>query len=134
MTINTKISAITLLITATLTLGACAPMPQGSVDPYAPTVTAPPPTINPSPATPLQPYVVQLTASNSASKAKRISSEFTSKGYNAFVSPLEVNGKILHRVQVGMFDNANDAKRVLAQMKIKDPSDPYLADAVAKTP
>ncbi|MGB0845579.1 MAG: SPOR domain-containing protein [Thiolinea sp.] len=130
---NTTITA--LLIAGALTLSACTPMPHTATDPYTPIVNAPVPTAPETvPTTPLEQYVVQLTASNSQQKAQRISDKFAAEGYNAFVSPLTLNGRLLHRVQIGMFNNQDDANMVLAQMQSKYPADPYVAAAITKTP
>ena len=139
---NKNIFSMTAIIATTLTISACAPMPQtGPLDPYTPVVTAPLPQepvdmthVPTTPAAPLEQYVVQLTASNSANKAERIREQFVNDGYNAFVSPLTVNGRVLHRVQIGMFNNMNDANMLLAQMRTQYPADPYVAGAIAKTP
>lgn len=145
---NNKIILSSLLTLSALTLSACMPASNGPVAPHthvtaAPTPVAPPPAApEPTPAAspvpvasaPIEQYVVQLTASNSERKAQSIKDKFAADGYNAFVSPLKLNGKLLHRVQIGMFNDQEDAKMVLAQMKTKYPRDPYVAAAITKTP
>ncbi len=141
-----KLTTTSLLVATTLTLSACIPANHGPAEththiattptPAMPVPAAPEPTFEPvSVATaPVEQYVVQLTASSSQSKAQTISDKFTADGYNAFVSPLTLNGRLLHRVQIGMFNDQADAKMVLAQMQVKYPNDPYVAGAITKTP
>ena len=136
-----------LIIAATLTLSACMPANHGPVETHTHVTTAPVPTASVIPAAPepthapvpvatapIEQYVVQLTASKSRQKAQNIKDQFAADGYNAFVSPLNLNGKLLHRVQIGMFNDQADAKMVLAQMQVKYPRDPYVAAAITKTP
>lgn len=137
-----KMTRLALLTSAIVTLSACAPMtPQPQQPPYTPPVANPnpvtPPVANPDPTpnpVPQQQYVVQLTASASQAKAEGIKNAFVSKGYNAFVSPLMVNGRLLHRVQIGYYNDKNAADMTLNQMRQQNPGDIYVADAVVKTP
>ena len=145
---NNKIMISSLLTLTTIAVSACMPASNGPAQPHthittAPAPTMPPPAIpEPTPITthvpiataPAAQYVVQLTASNSQKKAQNISDKFAADGYNAFVSPLNLNGKLLHRVQIGLFNDQADAKMVLAQMQVKYPLNPYVAAAITKTP
>ena len=145
---NHKIITNSAIVLTALTVSACMPASNGPVVPHTHVGTAPAPIINPpaapEPATvatavpvataPAAQYVVQLTASNSQQKAQNIRDKFAADGYNAFVSPLTLNGKLLHRVQIGMFNDQEDAKMVLAQMQVKYPGNPYVAAAITKTP
>ena len=145
---NNKIITNSLLILTALTVSACMPASNGPVAPHTHIGTAPTP-IMPTPAepeptpietsipvatAPTEQYVVQLTASNNQQKAQNIRNKFAADGYNAFVSPLTLDGKLLHRVQIGMFNDQEDAQMVLAQMQVKYPADPYVAAAITKTP
>lgn len=145
---NHKVITNSLITLTALTVSACMPASNGPVAPHTHVTTAPAPTMPPPAApepmpvetsvpvatAPTEQYVVQLTASNSQQKAQNIRNKFTADGYNAFVSPLTLNGKLLHRVQIGMFNDKEDAQMVLAQMQVKYPSDPYVAAAITKTP
>lgn len=144
---NHTLMTNSLIIATTLTLSACMPANHGPADTHTHVTTAPVPTASVIPAAPeptytpvpvatapAEQYVVQLTASNSLKKAQNIKDKFATDGYNAFVSPLTLNGKLLHRVQIGMFNDQTDAKMVLAQMKVKYPSNPYVVGAITKTP
>lgn len=141
---NHNIMTSSLLALTTLALSACMPASNSTVTPHTHVTTAPAPIVPPSAVpeavpvpvatAPAEQYVVQLTASNSLNKARGISDRFVADGYNAFVSPLTSNGKLLHRVQIGMFNDKEDAAMVLAQMQVKYPNDPYVAAAITKTP
>ena len=144
---NHKVITNSLIVLTALTVSACIPTSNGPVAPHTHIGTVPatvvtPATSEPTPVetavpvatAPAEQYVVQLTASNSQQKAQNIRNKFTADGYNAFVSPLTLNGKLLHRVQIGMFNDKEDAQMVLAQMKVKYPGDPYVAAAITKTP
>ncbi|MEZ5535529.1 MAG: SPOR domain-containing protein [Thiolinea sp.] len=128
-----------LLSAAIVTLSACAPMTTTPVpdNTYTPPVTEPdpvPPVADPDPSMPQQQYVVQLTASSSQMKAEGIKNAFAARGYNAFVSPLMVNGRLLYRVQIGYYNNQADAAATLQHMRQQFPGDVYVADAIVKTP
>ena len=139
-----KLAKATLLVTTTLALSACIPANQKPDETYTPPVATTPASIPPDPiatqpvSTPIttaaEQYVVQLTASNSLQKAQNIRDKFAAEGYNAFVSPLNLNGRLVHRVQIGMLNDQGDANMVLAQMQVKYPGDPYVAEAITKTP
>lgn len=143
---NTTITRFTLLAATVATLSACAPMAPHNNAPYTPPVTGNPnpPVTNPNPnpmppianpnPVPQQQYVVQLTASSSQSKAENIRNTFVGQGYNAFVSPLLVNGRTLHRVQIGYYTNKTDADAILNQMRQQNPGDIYASNAIVKTP
>jgi cell division septation protein DedD len=134
---NTTTTRFALLTAAVVTLSACAPMTPAPDAPYTPPVTQPdpvPPVANPNPPLPQQQYVVQLTASASQTKAEGIKNAFAANGYSAFVSPLMVNGRLLHRVQIGYYNNEADAEATLNQMRRQYPGDIYVADAIVKTP
>nr|CAA6828384.1 MAG: Unknown protein [uncultured Thiotrichaceae bacterium] len=140
---NTTLTRFTLLASTIATLSACAPMAPQPGTSYTPPVTSSPvphpnpnptpPVANPNPV-PQQQYVVQLTASSSQTKAQNIRNTFAGKGYNAFVSPLMVNGRQLYRVQIGYYTNKADAEATLNQMRQQNPSDIYVEDAIVKTP
>lgn len=127
-----------LLIAVAVSLSACAPMTPTPDAPYTPppanTPEPMPPVANPNPPLPQQQYVVQLTASSSQVKAEGIKNAFAANGYNAFVSPLMVNGRLLYRVQIGYYDSRADAGTALNQMRQQFPDDIYVAEAVVKTP
>ena len=144
---NHKVITNSLIVLTALTVSACIPASNGPVAPHthigtAPEAVIPPAALEPTPVetavpvatAPAEQYVVQLTASNSQQKAQKIRNKFAADGYNAFVSPLTLNGKLLHRVQIVMFNDKEDAQMVLAQMQVKYPSDPYVAAAITKTP
>lgn len=142
---NIKMTRLALLASTIVTLSACAPMtPQPQQPPYTPPpVTNPnpnpgpvtPPVTNPNPnPVPQQQYVVQLTASASQAKAEGIKSTFGGKGYNAFISPLMVDGRLLHRVQIGYYTDKNAAEMALNQLRQQNPNDAYVANAIVKTP
>lgn len=134
------ITRFALLTAAAVTLSACAPMTMTPAPdaPYTPPpATDPnpmPPVANPNPPVPQQQYVVQLTASSSQTKAEGIKNAFAANGYSAFVSPLMVNGRLLHRVQIGYYNNQADAEATLNHMRQQMPDDIYVAEAIVKTP
>ncbi|MEZ5449782.1 MAG: SPOR domain-containing protein [Thiolinea sp.] len=127
---NTTAIRLALLGICALTLGACSTMNPTSL----PDSSYTPPVDNPLPPVAQQKYVVQLTASSSQTKAEGIRNMFYGTHYNAFVSPLMVNGRLLHRVQIGYFNNEHDAYTTLAQLRQDYPRDVYVADAIVKTP
>ena len=78
-------------------------------------------------------YVVQLIASASEARANQVKKEFATEGYQAVVNSIEVNGKAVHRVQVGSYGTEADAQRVLAQMKRRYQRNEHVKNAVVKT-
>ncbi len=141
MNMQTTMIKIAFLTATVATLSACAPMTPAPVH----TAYAPPPVETPDPYTapvdytpvvtpPQQQYVVQLTASSSRNKAENLKNRFARDGYSAFVSPLQVNGRLLHRVQIGYYNSQNDAGLVLAQLQQNYPGDAYVNAALVKTP
>ena len=86
----------------------------------------------PSNATP-EHFVVQLIASSSSQKAQGIQREFTSEGYQAYISPIVVAGQTLHRVQIGPYGSEANAYSVLQSMRKRYQSNIYVNTAVVKT-
>ena len=133
---------IAILAANLTTLTACTAIPttgssQTPLQAAVSTDTTVNETVNLTPAeSPVaqQQYVVQLTASASAVKAEGIKNRFAGEGYQAFVSPLMIDDKLLHRVQIGYYNQEHDAKSVLAHLQQHYPDNRYVADAVVKTP
>lgn len=83
-------------------------VPPMSAQPQpAPAIPAPPQT-RPSPAPPppktrvgVSSWVVQVGALESQSRAEQLVTDLRGKGQSAFIEPISVNGKTLHRVRVG---------------------------------
>jgi len=119
---------------ALLTLTACGTGTHVPPD-VTPTV---PPVINPEPpVTPpanQQTYVIQLIATAHQDKAEGIKNQFISRGYDARVSPLMSNGRLLYRVQIGNFDYEASGLQALNDMQAQYPMDTYLQGAIVKTP
>ena len=79
-------------------------------------------------------YVVQLTATSSSSKATGVKNTFVKEGYsNTTVNTVTINGKPIHRVQIGPFGTTADGDRVLQQMKRRYRKNQYVNSAVVKT-
>ncbi len=78
-------------------------------------------------------YVVQLIASASQARADQVKDEFTKEGYRAAVNSIEVNGKQVHRVQIGAYGTEADAQRVLNQIKRRYLRNEHVKNAVVKT-
>lgn len=68
-------------------------------DPPRPT-PAPPPT-PPKTRTGVSSWVVQVSALESQARAEQLVAQLRNKGQSAFIEPIGVNGKTLHRVRVG---------------------------------
>ena len=98
--------------------------------PVPPIKVTPPQKTTPAPS---PKYVVQLIASKNASKANTIKQTFNAKGYQTYVSPLNVNGQTLHRVQVGPYASESDAYTVLQQMRQHYGTNLHVRSAVVKT-
>jgi len=90
-------------------------------------VSAPPSNVTP------KHFVVQLIASSSSQKAQGIQREFTSEGYQAYISPIVVAGQTLHRVQIGPYGSEANAYSVLQSMRKRYQSNRYVNAAVVKT-
>jgi len=90
-------------------------------------VSAPPSNVTP------KHFVVQLIASSSSQKAQGIQREFTSEGYQAYISPIVVAGQTLHRVQIGPYGSEANAYSVLQSMRKRYQSNIYVNTAVVKT-
>ena len=79
-------------------------------------------------------YVVQLVATNDASKAFNIKNTFVKEGYkNTTVNSITKDGKKIHRVQIGPFGTKSDGDRVLMKMKKRYQKNQYVNNAVVKT-
>lgn len=134
---KTSIIQLSVFSAVLLTLTAC-----GTGTPVPPDVTPTvPPGINPEP--PVEPpvtppthekYVIQLIATVHQDKAEGIKNQFLSRGYDARVSPLMSNGRLLYRVQIGSFDYEASGQQALHEMQTQYPMDTYLQGAIVKTP
>ncbi|MCK5903598.1 MAG: SPOR domain-containing protein [Cocleimonas sp.] len=62
-------------------------------------------------------YSIQLLATSSASRATKLKKVMKQEGYDAFISKLTKEGKVLYRVKIGNFRSRNSAEKAQEQMK-----------------
>lgn len=71
-------------------------------DPPRPTLAPPAPVATPPKTrTGVSSWVVQVSALESQTRAEQLVAQLRNKGQSAFIEPIGVNGKTLHRVRVG---------------------------------
>ena len=80
-------------------------------------------------------YVVQLFATANASKAANIKKTFAiDEGYdNVMISTITLNGKKIHRIQIGPYASKTASTNMLNQMKRRYHKNQYVNGAVVKT-
>lgn len=69
-------------------------------------------------ALPADAFVIQVFSSPDGGQARKLLDRLTSGGYEAFLSPVEVEGRTMHRVRIGPFagkDEADDTAAEVAQ-------------------
>ncbi len=64
-------------------------------------------------------FTVQVGAFSSIQKAEELKSSFEAKGYASNIFTMVTNGKKLHKVWVGEFQNQDDARRFSGEIKKK---------------
>lgn len=62
-------------------------------------------------------FVIQVFSSPDAAQARKMLDRMTSGGYQAFISPVEVKGRTMHRVRIGPFTDINEARIVAARVE-----------------
>jgi len=89
------------------------PKPQKQVaKPVAP-VAAP----APAAATPSGKYAIQLLATSSQSRAKKLAKTMKGEGYQSFITQANRNNKVLYRVRIGGYSDRNGAIKAQENMK-----------------
>lgn len=76
-------------------------------------------------ATPSQPeprvasgqVVIQVFSSPELDQAEKVRDRLIRGGHKAFLSPVEVAGRTMHRVRIGPFDSRGDAQKVAEQVR-----------------
>lgn len=61
--------------------------------------------------------VIQVFSSNDRTQADQLVRRLSEAGYQAFVSPVEVDGRTMHRVRVGPFERQDQAEKQAAEIK-----------------
>jgi hypothetical protein len=64
-------------------------------------------------------FTVQVGAFSTLQRAEELKNFFEGKGYSSNIFTMVTNGKKLHKVWVGEFDNQQDARRFSAEIKKK---------------
>ncbi len=77
----------------------------------------PPPSPKVSAPAPVGGFVIQVFSSPDGTQARKVLDRLTSAGYQAFISPVEVDGRTMHRVRVGPYVDKNDAVSAAAKVE-----------------
>jgi DedD protein len=62
-------------------------------------------------------FVIQVFSSPDDDQARQVLDRLTSGGYQAFISPVDVDGRVMHRVRVGPFAERDEAETVAIRVK-----------------
>lgn len=72
---------------------------------------------SPFPETTTGDLVIQVFSSANLKLAEEVTSRLKKAGYRAFLSPVEVGGKVMHRVRIGPFEKQAEATRVADKIR-----------------
>ena len=61
--------------------------------------------------------VIQVFSSANLQQAEEVTSRLKKAGYRAFLSPVKVGGKIMHRVRIGPFEQQAEAARIAEKIR-----------------
>ena len=61
--------------------------------------------------------MIQVFSSPDGAKARKLLDRLTTGGYEAFISPVEVSGRMMHRVRVGPFADKGEAQTVAIRVE-----------------
>ena len=61
--------------------------------------------------------MIQVFSSPDRTQARKVLDRLTSAGYQAFISPVEVDGRTMHRVRVGPYVDKDDAVSAAAKVE-----------------
>jgi cell division septation protein DedD len=75
-----------------------------------------PPAATSAPAASEGGFVIQVFSSPDDDQARKVLDRLTSGGFAAFISPVDVEGRVMHRVRVGPFSDRNEADSVAARV------------------
>lgn len=76
----------------------------------------PPAASQPPPAT-AGDLVIQVFSSPDAAQARKLLDRLSAGGYQAFISPVEVDGRTMHRVRIGPFVERGEAEEVAGRVE-----------------
>lgn len=101
-----------------------APAEEEEIAAAAPPTPAPAPArpaATPAAATPAETrpgqVVIQVFSSPELDQAEKVRDRLIRGGHKAYLSPVQVAGRTMHRVRIGPFDSRNDAQKVAEQVR-----------------
>jgi DedD protein len=61
--------------------------------------------------------VIQVFSSPELDQAEKVRDRLIGGGHKAYLSPVQVAGRTMHRVRIGPFDSRGDAQKVAEQVR-----------------
>jgi DedD protein len=96
----------------------------------APTPAPPRPsaTTTPEPRVAAGQMVIQVFSSPELDQAEKVRDRLIRGGHKAYLSPVQVSGRTMHRVRIGPFDSRGDAQKVAEQVRKDYKLDTWVTD------
>lgn len=83
----------------------------------APTPVRPAAATTPEPRVAAGQVVIQVFSSPEQDQAEKVRDRLVRGGHKAYLSPVQVSGRTMHRVRIGPFDSRGDAQKVAEQVR-----------------
>jgi DedD protein len=104
-------------------IAAATPAPTPAARP-----AATPAATTPEPRVAAGQMVIQVFSSPELDQAEKVRDRLIRGGHKAYLSPVQVSGRTMHRVRIGPFDSRGDAQKVAEQVRKDYKLDTWVTD------